>query len=191
MIRAFVAVDISDRQREEVAGVLESMMGYDVRVKWVKIENVHVTLKFLGDTDEGILPDMYAAIGESLSDHSAFELSLEKLGCFPNVHRPRIIWIGIKNGYENLRGLSQEVERAVEPFGFRPEKRKFSVHLTVGRVKDSRSIEPLIRDISRMDFSSSAATISKVVFYRSILRPQGPIYTSLKEFELISQDRRI
>jgi 2'-5' RNA ligase len=190
MLRAFIAVDISDRQREEVGAILDKLMDYDVRVKWVKIDNVHVTLKFLGDTDDEILPDLYGAIGDAVSNQKAFDLSLEKLGCFPNAHRPRVIWVGIKDGYDGLRELSREIERAVEPFGFKPEKRKFSAHLTIGRVKDARNIESLTRDVSGIDFSSSATTVSKVVFYQSTLRPQGPIYTSLKEFEHISQDRR-
>lgn len=190
MLRAFIAVDISDRQREEVGAILDKLMNYDVRVKWVKIGNVHITLKFLGDTDDKILPDLYGAIGDAVSNHNVFELSLEKLGCFPNAHRPRVIWTGIKEGYDDLKDLSLEIERAVEPFGFKPEKRKFSAHLTIGRVKDARNIESLTRDISGMDFSSSTTAVSKVVFYQSTLRPQGPIYTSLKEFELISLNRR-
>ncbi len=184
MIRAFIAVNISDNQREEVARVLDDLMGYDVSVKWVKVGNLHVTLKFLGDTDDQILPDLYGAVEESVTSVGTFDLSLENLGYFPNAHRPKVIWVGIKDGYESLKQLSREIDLAVEPFGFKPEKRKFSAHLTIGRVKDARNIETLTNDISGMTFQSSATTVSDVVFYQSTLRPQGPIYTALKTFEL-------
>jgi 2'-5' RNA ligase len=185
MLRAFVAVNISEQQRDEVGRVLANLSSYDVRVRWVKIGNVHVTLKFLGDTSEKVLPDLYHAIGECLADQHAFDLSLAKLGCFPNARYPRIIWIGIDSGYEALKGMSRRIEGAVEPFGFKREKRKFSAHLTIGRVRDNKNISSLIEDISNWDFASSVAKISKVVFYQSTLRQQGPIYTSLREFELI------
>ena len=186
MLRAFIAANISDKQKEEVGRVLDRLMGYDVRVKWVKIGNMHITLKFLGDTEEKILPDLYTAISESINDQRAFDISLESLGCFPNAHRPRVIWVGIKDGYDNLRELSQNIDRAVKPFGFRPEKRKFSAHLTLGRVKDAGNIESLTSDLSRIEFSSSKAKVSDVVFYQSVLRPQGPLYTALKTFEFCS-----
>ncbi len=184
MLRAFIAVDISDQQRDEVGRVLANLMGYDVRVRWVKIKNVHITLKFLGDTSERILPDLYAAIEGALADHKVLDLSLEKLGCFPNTRYPRIIWVGIREGFESLRDMSRSIEQVVEPFGFKREKRKFSAHLTIGRVKDGKGMDSLIQDISDWDFSSSSARISRVVFYQSTLRQQGPIYTPLKEFEL-------
>lgn len=190
MMRAFIAVNISEEQRDEVGRVLANLMSYDVRVRWVKIKNVHVTLKFLGDTSEKILPHLYEAIGESIADQQEFDLSLAKLGCFPNTRYPRIIWVGIKDGYENLKEMSRRIETAVEAFGFKREKRKFSAHLTIGRVKDGKNIASLIEDISNWDFSSSIASISKVVFYQSTLRQQGPIYTPLKEFELISHAGR-
>jgi len=184
MIRAFVAVNISDGQRSEVGSVLDRLHAYDVRIKWVEIGNLHITLKFLGDTEEKQLPDMYDAIAESVSDARPFDLSLKNLGCFPNIHRPRVIWVGIENGYDGLRDLSRRVERAVEPFGFAPEKRKFSGHLTLGRVKDNRNVERLTGDLPKFQIETSMTTVSDFVFYRSVLRPQGPVYTPLKTFEL-------
>ncbi|MBU1318436.1 MAG: RNA 2',3'-cyclic phosphodiesterase [candidate division Zixibacteria bacterium] len=184
MIRAFVAVNISDDQRAEVGKVIGKLRDYDVRIKWVEVSNLHVTLKFLGDTDEKALPDMYAAIADAVSGIQPFDLSLRNLGCFPNVQRPRVIWVGIDDGYDGLRDLSRDVERAVEPFGFAPEKRKFSGHLTIGRVKDNRNVETLTRDLSKIDFASSSAKVSGFVLHQSVLRPQGPVYTPLKIFEL-------
>lgn len=184
MIRAFIAVNISDVQRSEVGGVLDQLRAYDVRIKWVETGNLHITLKFLGDTEEKQLADMYDAIGKSIGDAPPFELSLKNLGCFPNIHRPRVIWVGIENGYDGLSDLSKRVEMAVEPFGFEPEKRKFSGHLTLGRVKDNRNVERLTGDLPKFQIETSIATVSDIVFYQSDLRPQGPIYTPLRAFEL-------
>lgn len=187
MIRAFIAVNISDDQRRSVDELLGKVKGYDVRVKWVDVGNLHVTLKFLGDTDEKILPDMYAAIEDSLTGEESFDLSFDGLGCFPNLNRPRVFWVGIENGFSNLKELSRKVEGAVRPFGFEPEKRKFSAHLTIGRVKDPRNIDLLTTDYGRMEFAAGASKISNVVFYQSTLRPSGPMYTPLRTFELNAQ----
>jgi 2'-5' RNA ligase len=186
MVRAFVAVKISDQQRQAIASILEELSQLDVRVKWVAPENLHITLKFLGDTDEEILPQIYKSIENAIGDSLSFDFLLEGVGQFPNARNPRVIWAGIREGYESLRALSSRIDQAVRPFGFKPEKRRFSAHLTIGRVKDNRNINILMNEISVIDFVSESSLVTEVVLYQSTLRPKGPIYTPLKTFDLLS-----
>jgi len=184
MIRAFIAVNIADVQRKEIAEVIDSFRRYDVRVKWVNAGNLHVTMKFLGETSEDSLTEMYSAIRDSIAGVAPFNLRLANVGCFPNARKPRVIWVGINDGFNQLKDISRCVENALEPFGFAPEKRKFAAHVTIGRVKDNRNIETLSSELDRIKFDSSDSQIRDVVFYQSDLRPQGPIYTALQAFEL-------
>jgi 2'-5' RNA ligase len=184
MIRAFIAVNISDDQKREASAMVRRLSSLGARVKWVESSNLHITLKFLGDTDEKLLPELYESVEIALKDAAGFDLSFEGLGCFPNPRRPKVIWIGIKDGYENLKSMAGQIEKAVVPLGFEPEGRPFSAHLTIGRVKDDRGIELLTKELPALQFLSSVSSISKAVFYQSTLRPDGPIYTPLKTFEL-------
>jgi 2'-5' RNA ligase len=185
MVRAFIAVNISDGHRQRLAELLDSFRSLDVGVKWVVPENLHVTLKFLGDTDEKVLDDLYAAVRNALAGLRRFQLSLRGLGQFPNARSPRVVWVGINDGADSLRQLSKRVSEAVIPFGFETEKRKFSAHLTIGRVKHTKNISTLVDKLTSMEFETEPAVVSEVIFYQSTLRPQGPIYTPLSKFELV------
>ncbi len=184
MIRTFFAVDISDGQRQAVSSILDEFRKLDVHVKWVKPENLHVTLKFLGDTDEDTIPQICETVNSAIRGVPSFVFSLEDLGQFPNARNPRVIWAGIRDGYESLRALSGRINNAVKQLGFKPGKRRFSPHLTIGRVKDNRNIRTLMNEISVIDFVSETSLVSEVILYQSTLRPQGPIYTPLKTFSL-------
>jgi len=185
-IRTFIAVKISDEQRAGVAEVLDRLRCHDVSVKWVEPKNMHITLKFLGDTAEENLPQLFDAISDALNGARRFDLKLAGLGQFPPRKPPRVIWAGIQSGYENLRDIASKIDKALEPFGFEPEKRKFSAHVTIGRVKNNRNIRLVTDDLEKIGFDSPGTTVSEVVFFKSDLTPKGPIYTSLKKFELNS-----
>ncbi len=184
MIRAFIAVNLSESQRREVGRLIDDFRRHDVRVKWVNAANLHVTMKFLGDTSEDSLTEMFSAVGDALTGLKQFNLKLANVGCFPSAKKPKVIWVGINDGFGHLKEVSKRVEAAVEPFGFAPEQRKFSAHVTVGRVKDNKNIQLLTGEFVNVRFESSSAMIGDVVFYKSDLRPEGPIYTPLRTFEL-------
>ncbi|MBD3382463.1 MAG: RNA 2',3'-cyclic phosphodiesterase [candidate division Zixibacteria bacterium] len=183
-MRCFIAVKISAEQKDRIASIIDDFRREDVRVKWVKPENLHVTLKFLGEVDEHNLPDMFSALEKSLTSCKEFDFSLKGLGCFPNRRRPRVIWVGIDEGAPELKKLAGDIDRTMQEFGFKPEKRGFSAHLTIGRVKDPRGIEVLTNRFDDIKFVSDSCTIDEIVFYQSILKPEGPTYVPQKRIKL-------
>lgn len=154
------------------------------QVKWVEPENIHVTLKFLGQIPEGRLEALFRGVQEGVEGFSSFSIGLSQVGAFPNLRRPRVIWIGVERGREELIRLQQSLERHICEHGFPKEKRKFSPHLTLGRVKSSMGIEALAEKIKGTEFTSEEIRVEQVVVMKSDLTPKGPIYTPLKRFSL-------
>ena len=136
-IRAFIAVELPPAVREAVEGVvreLRSRAGDGVR--WVRPEGVHLNLKFLGDIDADSVPAVSRAMAQCAASAAPFDLFLEGVGVFPNARRPRVIWIGLGGALELLLALQHSIDRELEGLGFARERRPFTPHLTLGRVRD-------------------------------------------------------
>ncbi|MGH8003771.1 MAG: RNA 2',3'-cyclic phosphodiesterase, partial [Limisphaerales bacterium] len=154
------------------------------KVGWVKKENLHLTLKFLGETPLEKLDDLKKNLSASLKGQTAFPFSLSGAGGFPNLNRARVLWVGVSEGKEKLAELAQRVEKATRPLGFPSENRGFSAHLTVGRVKEGRLSEGLLAKVRACTFEAKGIIVSEVVLYQSVLAPEGSVYTPLERFEL-------
>ena len=188
-MRSFIAVKISTEQRNKIADLIREFRRLETRVKWVRPENMHVTLKFLGEVDEKILPDLYDSLEKSLTNDQVFDFNLKALGCFPNVRRPRVIWVGIDRGAQNLKTLAAKVDSAMAEFGFERDKRGFSPHLTVGRVKDPQGVELVTGQFEKIQFETEPCLINEVVFFQSILKREGPTYIPHKIVKLKTSDK--
>jgi len=188
-MRSFIAVKISFDQKGQISELIRDFKRSDVRVKWVKPENLHVTLKFLGEVDEKDLPNIFDALQKSLTNDRSFQFNLESVGCFPNMKRPRVIWVGIDQGAENLKILAKKVDGIMTEFGFEREKRGFSPHLTIGRVKDSQGIEELTSSFGQIKFKTETCLIDEVIFIQSILKREGPTYIPHKRVKLQTMDK--
>ncbi len=153
-------------------------------LKIVSVEHIHLTLKFLGNTDEGLVPDITAAIQESCRGRSAFEIRLHGMGAFPNLSRMNVVWVGI-DGAEPLVEIAKSLDRSLEPLGFRPEGRPWSAHATIARVKGGRSLDR-VRQIleAHRDDRFGAHRVEDVRLKKSVLTPQGPIYTTIETVAL-------
>ncbi len=185
-MRSFIAVKISSEQRELIAELVEKLRQYGANVKWVRPDNLHVTLKFLGDVDEKALPQIFDSLEKSLTNQQSFDFNLSALGCFPNSRRPRVFWVGIERGAEELKALAKIIDECMLGFGFPREKRGFSPHLTIGRVKDTRMIDRLTKEFDKHKFETGKCIIDEVFFYQSILKPDGPTYIPHKVIKLVS-----
>ena len=136
-IRAFIAVELPPAVREAVEGVVRELRsGIGDGVRWVRPEGVHLTLKFLGDIDAGSVPAVSRAMAQCAASAAPFDLFLEGVGVFPNARRPRVIWIGLGGALEPLLALQHSIDRELEGLGFARERRPFTPHLTLGRVRD-------------------------------------------------------
>ena len=137
MIRAFIAIDIPVDVRaafsEAQARLKRAHTG--VKVSWTKIENLHLTLQFLGYVEEPAIDKIRAALESVATQCGTFDLPVRGAGGFPDERRPHVLWVGCDDGGGKLRALAQAVQAAMQPLGFEPERRDFSAHLTLGRVK--------------------------------------------------------
>jgi 2'-5' RNA ligase len=176
--RGFIAVDLSERVREALRALSAELAAGTPGppLRWVRPESIHLTLQFLGETDEAKAPQIAAALDDIAADSKRFTLGLGELGCFPNPRRPRVVWVGVAGETEALGRLQARVERAMAALGWEPEKRAYQAHLTLGRVKDGASPGAVTLPWGRQ-VDAAPIPITAVNLYQSVLRPEGAIYS--------------
>lgn len=189
-LRLFIAIPLPEpllRQLAQVQRTLEKEMPAG-SVRWVNPAGIHLTLKFLGDTPEGKIPAIQDVLTAVARRAVPCTFTVGDLGCFPNLRRPRVIWVGVQEPGGQLQALQEAVERAMVPLGYPREGRGFSPHLTLGRVKDSVPSRDVAR-IGEIVGATGLGTLGEVradsfALIRSILKPTGAEYTPLAEFRL-------
>ena len=181
-MRLFTAIDIP-------AGVLENIerllarLEPTAQIKWSPIDNLHITLKFIGEWPEDRLDELKRALS-GVPARGPVDIEIRQVGFFPNPHSPRVFWAGIHAGPE-LAGLAAETDRALEKLGVEPEKRAFSPHLTLARIKEPKPLVKLRQEIAALDsFDFGRFTADRFHLYQSRLSPSGSVYTKLSEFPL-------
>ncbi|MGB2698026.1 MAG: RNA 2',3'-cyclic phosphodiesterase [Candidatus Zixiibacteriota bacterium] len=184
-MRTFIAVELPPEVKRKIEEVQAPLKKTDTYVSWVKPGNVHLTLKFLGEVEEERIEDVFSGTERALKGSKAFKLSLKDLGCFPNLRRPRVVWLGVDKGKDELSQIQREIEEELSKLKFPKEQRPFSAHLTIGRVKSPKNIEKLISLIETTNFQTEEVVVDEVVVMRSQLHPQGAIYTPLKKIKLL------
>ncbi len=184
-MRLFIAVDISEAIATAVANFAQQLRQVNADVAWVKPGNFHLTLKFLGETPDGQLGDIRAALDLVTPPRKVFELEIRGTGCFPETGMPRVVWVGTGAGREALRALADDVEGAVETLGFARERRAFAAHLTIGRVRGPRGAERLRRRLEEaLDTVFGRCGVESIRLYKSTLTAGGSIYEMLHEAKL-------
>lgn len=187
-MRAFIAIPLTEQVHQELAHLQDKLRKSNADVKWVEPFNIHLTLKFLGEIDEEQVEKIKVSLDEIAKNRHCFDIHLAKVGAFPKISYPRIVWVGIDEGYEECKALAEATEDAMERLGFKKEDRPFSPHLTLGRVRSAKNKTQLMACLEKeKDFpSQSKVSVSKIILFQSILTPKGPAYTPLKEFPLIA-----
>jgi RNA 2',3'-cyclic 3'-phosphodiesterase len=184
-IRTFIALPLPPEVMSGMASVQKQLMASGAEVKWDAAEKFHITLKFLGDIDSALVPEITDQLKKSVGNFPAFELVYKRLGAFPNADRPRVAWIGTSESQEILR-LQSDVERVCSSFGFATDDRPFHAHITLGRVKGTRNLERLTASLKSITFEPLLARCTAVHFVRSELKPTGSVYTLLNTIPLAS-----
>ena len=201
MIRAFLAVEVQDELRKQIAQVQQELRqrlsreaSRAVRISWVQPTAIHLTVKFLGDVDEQLVDALRAAIGQVLREHRSIQIPLERIGAFPRPQQPRVLWVGASEQWEEgedakrLASLHRGIEDCCATFDFAPDGRPLSPHLTLARIKEGeRHVGQTLAKSSAMDrpLSLGSLLIDSVVLMKSELRPTGPVYTKLWEVTLV------
>jgi 2'-5' RNA ligase len=189
-MRCFVAVNFPGELREEVGKFTSSLVAVGRGVRWVRPENIHLTLKFLGNVDQKVLPELSAALDGALAGHPPFGLTVKGTGVFPPRGRPRVVWVDLAGDAAALAALQSAVEGVLEPLGFPREKRPFTPHLTVGRVRDPRRPGPLAAAIAAAgEREWGRCVVERVHLMRSELFPTGPRYSILHEVRLAGKKK--
>lgn len=178
-IRAFISIDVEPS--EKMMDFHSDLRGANAQVKLVNLEIIHLTLKFLGNTSEDILPEIMGLMDTSVDGMEPFQIEFQGTGAFPNLNRMKVVWIGVKRIGE-MRSIAEYLDDGLSNMGFKKEKRKFSPHLTVGRVKGGRNKHLLAEIISRWkDEDFGTMDVNNIRLKKSILGPQGPTYSTLHE----------
>lgn len=188
-IRTFVAVEVGAKVRDKVLSVIDELGKAEADVKWVQRENLHLTLQFLGQVPGGQIPEICQAVSDAVAGSEPFDLEIRGVGAFPNVRRPRTVWLGVTAGRDELIAVQKRVQKALKKLGFRPEDRAFSPHLTIGRAREGGG--PALAVLGAQIAARSGevcgqSRIGEVVVFSSQLAPSGPTYTALCRASLAS-----
>jgi len=187
VIRAFVAVDLEPQTVQKIAETIARLRPRMPVIRWLPPTNFHLTLKFLGDIEEAKVAPIAAALERELYPFSCFTINAKGLGVFPDLKRPRILWVGLVCG--ELNALASRVEKALFPFGFAAERRAFAPHLTVGRWREfngsSKELGDEIKKWQGHDFGRS--NVDEVILFQSVLKPEGAVYRPLKVVALMNK----
>ncbi len=183
-MRLFIAARIPQEIQEEIGDFMDQFLKLPGRVKWVEPHNIHITLKFLGETEQRLLEQVKAATKIAATGVGNFEIALRGCGVFPNPRSPRVFWIGIDDPQRKLASIASALDRELTPLGFEPEQRAFSPHLTLGRVKEPEQLEALKAAFAKATFGPISLKIETIHLVESHLKPSGPVYKDLAESRL-------
>ena len=184
-MRSFVAIELPSEARRRLGTLVAGLREAGVRgLRPVNPEAVHLTLKFLGDVPASQLDAVSAALEGAAAAADPFDLELRGLGGFPDLRRPRVLWVGIGGDLEALQRLYEALEESLAPLGFPPEGRAFTPHLTLARLRDGTLIEERARAAAHLTSlaweEGAAVPVEGVNLMRSTLRPGGAVYSRLR-----------
>ncbi len=179
-MRTFIAVEIPDNQKNIIWNSIQEFKKLGLPVKWVEFANLHITLKFIGEIDEKKLDRILTTLSSVSIRIKPFTVQLENAGCFPGIRNPRVLWIGVSQGSNELISLAADIENELSKYGFRKENKKFHPHLTFGRIKTPCRVD----EILNKTIKTEPFDMSEFALFKSTLLPSGPVYEKIKIFPL-------
>ena len=184
--RTFIAIELNQDIRARLVALQRSLATAAPDVKWVEPENLHVTLLFLGEVDDRELPAVCRAVQDAVAAQPAFPLTVRSAGCFPNVRRPRVLWVGIAQGLHEVVAIHDAVESPLLALGcYRHEDRRYTPHVTLGRRRSEGPAAALGRALAQhQDWLAGETTVAAVHVMASQLTPHGPAYMVLSRAHL-------
>jgi 2'-5' RNA ligase len=189
VIRAFIAIELSEGTRAEACAAAQalqsSLKAANADVKWVAADNIHLTLRFLGNIDRHMLSSVETVLADIAAKCRPFTICLKGLGAFPDPSSPKVIWAGVSDGAAEAVHLSACIESSLVKLGVPTESRVFSPHITLGRVRSEKNIDKLRKAIESSTFEAASKTqVGHITLFKSQLAPGGSIYTSLLKARL-------
>lgn len=182
-VRAFLAIDLDDDLKPAIHKITNEFKETDANIKYVDLVNLHLTLKFFGEIDVDGIDILKEKIAEVVSQFEPFDIKIKGCGAFPNTNRIKVIWLGL-DGDKIVKDLHDKLDKEFSKLGFDKDK-KFSTHLTIGRMKSAKGKEDVKNTIeSFSDVDIGTMKVDKITLKKSTLTPKGPIYEDIEVFEL-------
>jgi RNA 2',3'-cyclic 3'-phosphodiesterase len=184
-MRAFIAIELSEEIREDLAQIQSHIKYSRADVKWIEKDKIHLTQKILGDITEEDCEKIKSILDRISGSIKPFEISIKDIGTFPNINYPRVIWVGLDRGVNESKVLVEKINEKALKIGFQKEPRPFAPHLTIGRVRSPKNKDVLKDKILNLQLKAySLQLIGSIVLFKSTLTPKGPTYTKLHETKL-------
>jgi len=180
-VRSFISIDLEDQQiLSRITSILSSLQSLGGDLKPVERENIHLTLKFLGNVPTPRLSEVKSSLQQLI--FPLFTAEIKGAGAFPNLNHMNVIWVGVEEGWSQVEQIYEQVEKLLSVLGFRRENRPFSPHITIARVRSGRKRDEIANFLRHLgDESFGTITVDKVRLKQSILSSSGPKYSTLLE----------
>jgi len=184
-IRSFVAIELSPDTKAQIEEIQNELKTSTADVRWVRSKGMHLTLKFLGGIQEEQIPEIAEILTHCSAETGRFNLTIHSLGAFPNETNPKVIWIGVEDKSGRLGTLQQSIEKGLAAIGFKEEKRAFTPHLTLGRLKSPKGRRALGQRLeASRECDCGTFAVKEIFLFKSDLKPSGAVYTNRKTFSL-------
>ena len=186
-MRAFIGIGLPEEVRESLASLQRELAHSQADVKWVEPRNLHVTLKFLDEITDAQRQVIEELLKRLAVREAPCSLGLGGVGAFPSVESPRVVWVGLTEGKNQLARVAAQIEQETRTMALRREARPFAAHLTIGRVRSPRHRQQLTERLREVDWQPPAPwRVESLVLYQSVLGPAGPRYSALADIPLVS-----
>jgi len=187
-MRTFIAIELPKEVKDVLRELQDQLQSSQADVKWVAAENIHLTLKFLGERDEKKVEEISQILDEVAKENQPYEINLISLGTFPDTDHPRVVWAGIDQGDAQTRKIAQALEEKIAKVEIPKEDREFSSHITIGRVKSNINREKLIQGLDNSKGYLAGKNLlflaTQLLLFKSTLTSKGPVYEILKTANL-------
>ena len=187
-MRTFIAIELPPQIKTALFKLQEQLKQSGADVKWVEPQNIHLTLKFLGEVEEEKITKIIQIIRDVAETNNVFQAHISSLGAFPKISFPRVIWVGINQGDNETKLIVKELEEKIQKLGIPKEEKAFSSHITLARVKSPKNKDKLVQLLKSLEGSLTAEnlgfSVNKITLFRSILSPKGPTYEILEAVNL-------
>ena len=179
LIRTFIALDTPETVTKVALSLQSSVKVNPKAVRWVRKENIHITLRYIGSTAPGELEKINRLLSEIVGQNSDLSLNISGTGCFPKKERPRILWLGVDGDVLELKLLVEMINSEMDRLGYPQEERNYSPHISIGRIRYPQRVTPDVTDFLSAEYEPISWNIPKIIFYQSELLPSGAIYSIL------------
>ena len=176
-IRTFICIEVPRTVKERIENLQRALRQNNAQISWVKPSNIHLTIKFLGDVRRSKIKSVCDSVERAAKGLSQFDIEVGTAGCFPSARSPRVLWVGLGNVPGGLKQLHSNVETELAREGFPREQKRFSPHLTIGRVRSPQNAARTAEDLIAQGFAPETFRATEVIVMRSELHPSGSIYT--------------